>query len=197
MALSLSLRLGSLVCQLNMELWQGLGLQYLNSVVEILWSRSDPLSLEPSFDNPFLAVFEAFPRDPCLQSLDLTILLQSLLGWSHLLYLHRRYKRYYQCARMHSLWHTCSSLRACVPNFRLPWGSLRLALIMMVHVVKGPQYYSAYTVGTWIAEMESETDSRPPSFDASVTEMSSIAQYSSQTSDRSVVAHCSMRATYI
>ena len=47
-------------------------------------------SLELSFDDPFLAVFEAFPRDLYCNHywVDLTVFLQSLLGRrSHLWYL--------------------------------------------------------------------------------------------------------------
>ena len=49
-------------------------------------------SLELSFDNPFLAVFEAFPRYPYCNHywVDLTVLLQSLLGRSLLYYDHRK-----------------------------------------------------------------------------------------------------------
>ena len=111
--------------------------------------------LELSFDHPFLAVFESFPRDPYLQSLvvDLTVLLQSLLGTCSYLYLHSIVQKTWMCF----------SVRACVlchtrvpvfvhayflgsaqtdrqtPNLRLsslPWGLLRLAPIIRAQLYR-------------------------------------------------------------
>ena len=116
-----------------MELWQDLGHRYpswLKSFQESFWSAV-PISRSLS---------------RCLQSLGSILAIAigsiwlfccnrySVLGSSHL-YLHRKIGMYYQCARMRTLWHICSSLRACVlcrvcrtyvdgqtPNFRATVG---------------------------------------------------------------------------